>query len=294
MSLQKEFLKIKQDSEKYGTKQAYKILQLLKRNQDDVLNKISRLIMKYSSGEELEISDYQRYTLLSELERQLNDGIKTLSDKQTSITYDILTDVYQQVYYSTAYTIEKGIQTSVNFQLLRPEFVKTAVERPIQGKDFSSRIWTNTNDLAKRVRTDVEKALVQGISPEKLARQVKNTYGSTAYEAKRLTNTEVAKSVMYAQDDIYQNSDAVKIVLWDATLEDNTCEICADLDGQYFEKDNHPDCPVHPNCRCCIIPVVEGWKPTKKRENVVGADGTKKIIDYTDVNTWKKTKLEGE
>ena len=75
-----------------------------------------------------------------------------------------------------------------------------------------------------------------------------------------------------------KESGVVKEVLWDATLEENTCEDCANFDGQTFDKHDHPDVPFHPNCRCCIIPVVDGWKPTKKIENVRNADGTKVLL----------------
>jgi SPP1 gp7 family putative phage head morphogenesis protein len=292
MSLQSEMIKMKQEMEKYGIKNTYQILQLFKRNQDDILGKISKIYLKNMVGDALNISDYQRYTILTEIEKLLKGSIDVLTDKHTSITRDILTDVYQETYYQSAFLIDKGVKATTNFALLRPEMVKAAIERPIRGRDFSTSIWKDTNKLSKRVISDVEKALIQGASPEKLARDIKSTYGSSAYEAKRLINTEVAKSVMFAQDEVYQESGVVSQVLWDATLEENTCEDCADLDGQYFDKHDHPDVPFHPNCRCCIIPIVEGWKPTKKIENVRNADGTKSIIDYTDVNSWKKSKLE--
>ena len=204
MSLQSEMIKMKQEMERYGIKNTYQILQLFKRNQDDILGKISKIYMKQMVGDTLNISDYQRYTVLTEIEKLLKGGIDVLTDKHTSITRDILTDVYQESYYQSAFIIDKGVKATTNFALLRPEMVKAAIERPIRGRDFSTSIWKNTNQLSKRVVSDVEKALIQGASPEKLARDIKNTYGSSAYGAKRLINTEVAKSVMYAQDDVYQ------------------------------------------------------------------------------------------
>jgi SPP1 gp7 family putative phage head morphogenesis protein len=291
MSFQKEMIKIKEESEKYGIKNTKQILQLFKRNQDEVLSKIGKIYLKYMSDNGLNISDYQRYTVLTEIEKQLRKGLEALSENQTKITYDTLKEVYEETYYKSAFLIEKGVTATTNFALLKPEFVRAAIERPIKGVHFSESIWKNTDNLAKRVISDVEKALIQGVSPEKLARSIKTDFGSTAYEAKRLVNTEVSKSVMYAQDQVYQDSGVVKEVLWDATLEDNTCDICASLDGNTYDKNNHPDLPVHPNCRCTIIGLVDGWKPTSKRENVRSADGTKKIVDYTDVNSWKKTRL---
>ena len=60
---------------------------------------------------------------------------------------------------------------------------------------------------------------------------------------------------------LVRSTDCVNKVLFTATLEDNTCEICGELDGKYFNLNNAPKIPIHPNCRCCHIPVVDDWKP---------------------------------
>jgi len=36
--------------------------------------------------------------------------------------------------------------------------------------------------------------------------------------------------------------------------------------------------------------MVDGWTPTKKRENIKDDTGKKPIVDYTDYQTWKKSK----
>lgn len=66
------------------------------------------------------------------------------------------------------------------------------------------------------------------------------------------------------QDDTGGNREGGWLKRWDATFDSRTCEACADMDGEVREPDEefapgvmHP--PLHPNCRCTIVPWREGW-----------------------------------
>ncbi len=291
MSLKDEILDIKQGSENLALKQTNELLKVYKRNLDDVRGQIGNIYAKYTVDGVLNISSKQRYNVLLQLEKQLAKQMQELGETTENKTTDILTDVFQESYYKTAYTIDKGIELNASFAPLKKEFVEATVNAPIEGKTFSKRIWSNVDDLAKRVRTDVEKALIQGQSVEKLARKIKSDYGSTAYQAKRLIVTETAKVVTAAQDEIYKESGVIQKVLFDATLDNLTSDICQELDGKEYPLDNHPDCPAHPNCRSCIIPIIDsGWSPSKKLENIRNEKGEKSTIDYSTYGKWKSSK----
>lgn len=290
--LQKEILGIKEDSEQYAVKETVDLLRVYRRNLDDVREQINKIYIRYTVDGKLNISSEQRYNVLLQLERQLQEQMQVLGDKTINKTTDILTDVYNESYAKTAFVIDKGTQVFKSFSLLKPEIVKAAVTAPIEGKTFSSRIWSNVNDLAVRVKRDVEKALIQGHSVEKLARRIKSAFGSTAYQAKRVINTETAKVVSTAQNEIYRTSGVVKRIMWDATLDSKTNEEDAALDGKMWDiNEPHLIPPLHPNCRCCLIPVIDGWKPTNKRENMIDPiTGDKHVIDYTTYDKWAESR----
>ena len=44
---------------------------------------------------------------------------------------------------------------------------------------------------------------------------------------------------------------------WISILDKNTCDDCAELDGEVFDKDDLPDFPQHANCQCDLIPVID-------------------------------------
>lgn len=167
------------------------------------------------------------------------------------------------------------------------------------GKTYTSRCFNDHNliesfEVVKRtektitvksIYNDIIRCVEIGIRPREIAKQIKDDFGVSAYQAARLVNTELAKVVSDAQLDVYRNSGVVEKVMWMATLENNTCETCADYDGKEFLLNDAPKIPVHPNCRCCYVPIVDGYKPGKRADNE-----THKNIDYKTFNEWKGSK----
>ncbi|MEA4921397.1 MAG: minor capsid protein [Clostridiaceae bacterium] len=289
--LNKEIIGIAEDSRKQAAKASNDILKIYKRNLDDVRQQVANLYMQYTVDGELKISKAQRLKELSALEKQLSEQIKVLRTKEGEAVTNAIGKAAEDSYYSTLYMLDKGIKSGVKTAPLKSEFVEQIAKSKIEGKTFSDRIWNNTGKLADRVKKDVEKALIQGTSPEKLARQIKSDLGSTAYQAQRVMNTEIARAVSAAQDECYQNSGVVQYVMWDATLDAATSEECAANDGKIFSLDDHPDLPAHPNCRCSLVPVVDGWSPTSKRENVKDPEtGQKSVVDYTTIQSWRESR----
>lgn len=289
MSLEQEALEIYKKAEKTGAKTTRNVLLQYKRAMNDILTEIAKISLEYTVNGEIKISKAQRAKALLQLAARLKEECRELAEYQTDATTATVEKVLDDVYVSTAYTIDKGIEINKSFAMLSREFIDTALNLEIDGKTFSNRIWDNCGELANRVRRDVQRAMINGESTEKLARQIKKDFGSSAYEAKRLINTEVARAVSEAQDEAYKNSGVVGMVMWTATLEDNTCDECASYDGQYFPVGDHPALPAHPNCRCACIPVIEGWEPTQRLDNSKSGIG-KEVVDYTTVSDWKRSK----
>lgn len=59
-------------------------------------------------------------------------------------------------------------------------------------------------------------------------------------------------------DDI---ADQIGAYQWSAILDEKTCDICAELDGKYFESGdlnlNTLKPPIHPACRCILVAVLK-------------------------------------
>lgn len=269
-----EFVKIRADLDKASIKKIKTILKRYKLNQKDMCDEIAAVIVKSMNSDG---SIIITPNLVAEIKDDITANLNDLADFENKELKKILDNAYSEALQKTAKTI--GIKT--DWKLVREEFVNRAVNAPISGKTFSSRIWDNTTELANRIYKDVVSCIQNGEQPKRIIKKIKDDYGVSAYQAKRLVNTEVAKVVNAAQLDIYRESGVVQKVLYTATLETSTCENCADLDGKTYDLDKAPNLPLHPNCRCCLVPVVDGWKPKMRADNM-----THQNIEYTTFNRW--------
>jgi len=284
--LQKEILAIREAAEKKSDKNMKPILQAYKRSLNEVRTEIAQLYVKYAVDGKLQMSKQQRYTFLKNLEKQLIEQAKVLGNIDLEHTTKILNEIYQDSYYQTAYVLDKGVEVVKDFALLNPKMIETVVCAKFEGATYSSRIWENKELLVKSLRKQIENGIIQGHSIDKMSKAIKNQFGSSAYQSKRLIHTEMARVVSEAQNKIYQDSGIIQKVIYDATLDNKTSNICRDLDGKIFDiNSSYPKPPQHPNCRSAIIPIVDGWNPRTKRDNI-----TKEIIPYKVYDEWAKDK----
>ena len=270
-----DFVKIKSDIDEATAKKVKKLLKKLKKSQDKLIEHIAVIILN-------NMDDKGAIFLSESMIMQIREGVITslneMNAEETAFVNEVLEKGYLEAYDKTA----KHFGISADWKILRKEFVDRAIAAVIDGKNYSDRIWENTNELANRIYNDILDCIRTGRRPNEIARKIKKDFGVTAYQATRLVNTELARVVSDAQLEVYRNSGVVNKVLFTATLEGNTCEICGDLDGKYFNLNNAPKIPIHPNCRCCHIPVVDDWKPGKRADNE-----TKQNIKYKTFSEWK-------
>lgn len=130
------------------------------------------------------------------------------------------------------------------------------------GKNFSERIWENTNKLAYYLTTDISQGFARGENYQKLTKQLRDKFlNVNAKDAYRIIYTEgtyvMAESTMqpFAKDfEKYKISTAA---------DGKVCPLCADISHSIFYiKDraagvNFP--PFHPWCRCTFEIVVDDW-----------------------------------
>lgn len=264
---------------------------------------ISRLLRKYNQAIEdidKEIANIsQRYDgtipksatfrkgQLESLKAKILNHVIQLGNMTASETTKKALNGFEQGYYRTAYEIDKKSGFNIDFTMLNTTITDSVLLEKFESKTFSERVWDNTAKLAVKAEQAVNKAVTYGESTEKLSRKLKKEFNSGFYEASRVINTETARAVTAGQMNAYKNSGVVKWVMWDATLESNTCQHCSEKDGDKYEIDEAPDIPDHPNCRCCLIPVVDDWTPTVKIDNE-----SKEIVDYQNYDDWYNNKIK--
>lgn len=85
--------------------------------------------------------------------------------------------VYDDTYYRTAYDVSKGIGgTPSSFSTLDTKTVDRVLNAKFQGKNFSERIWGNTDILAKQLKEKLAVAIATGQSLDKTSRDIRERF----------------------------------------------------------------------------------------------------------------------
>ena len=263
------------------------IIKAYKGSLENIQTIVAKLYMQYAVDGKLTLADLNKYNRLVSIEQQIKEEIKNLGGLETKQFNSILSDIYKQSYYQTAFTLESGTQAVIDFALLKPEFVKEVIGFNWSGVPFSERIWGNNDALVKALRTELTQGIIQGDSIDKMARRMRKSFNTSVSNSQRLMRTESARIISSAQEKIYQESGVVQELIYTATLDNKTSKICRDRDGKRWkiDDDKRPKIPAHPNCRSCWIPAVKDYQPKKRKDNE-----SKEIIDYKNYEEWSKAK----
>lgn len=231
-----------------------------------------------------------RMTRLELLNAQMWGEVKKAATKHDAIETVAHKKVYDDTYHRTAYDVSKGIGgTPSSFSILDTKTVDRVLNAKFQGKNFSERIWGNTDILAKQLKEKLAVAIATGQSLDKTSRDIRERFGVSKYYADRLIRTESNYFHNVATLDSYKAMGIEKFQFL-ATLDMRTSEVCQHADGKIFKvKDaivgvNVP--PLHPNCRSTIVPYLKNYQPNTRiyRDPETGRNKYIYNVSYTD---WK-------
>lgn len=151
-----------------------------------------------------------------------------------------------------------GLQLTTNAPVTA-QVVAAVNSRPFQGRLLREWLADAEEGAAKRVREVIRQGFIEGRSISDLVRQIRGTraaqYRDGILEVSRrgaeaMVRTAVTHTSAAAHQEVYRSfgADVVTGVLWIATLDSRTTEICASRDGKVFPVDSGPRPPAHVNC----------------------------------------------
>lgn len=140
--------------------------------------------------------------------------------------------------------------------------------QPMQGKVLGDWVDSIESRDVERVMQAIRIGMTQGDTTDDIIRRVLGTKALdgtdgvvelTRREAASLTQTSISTVANEARQAYYEaNSDIISKEAWAATLDDDTCPYCGDLDGEEFDVGEGEKPPAHFNCRCIRVPVIDG------------------------------------
>lgn len=161
---------------------------------------------------------------------------KTISDKEIEVLNGILESTVNKTFKFYSYNADL-------------KEVKEIVESNFKGKHFSERVWENQNEVVKRLHSQIKDFINGNINVNQIKKDIENTFNTSAYNAKRLVETEVNRCSSNAFDSFCKET-GVKKLRYNATLDSRLCSDCSQYHDKVFKFNEKIEVPRHPLCRC--------------------------------------------
>ncbi|EPY2285330.1 minor capsid protein [Clostridium sp. FAM 1755] len=234
MTKEEKFAKSLYDEANEQLKEVYKEQ---KQNRDELLQAIAMIILTYA----------------------VLDGLMSLKSKDKSKEYKRLSKLIKSVTQSQKGTqarvvnkiLDNTVKNTLNFYSYNANLkdVRKITESNFKGKHFSKRVWENEKAVGEHLHKQVKQFLDGKINVNQIKKDIEKTFNTNAYNAKRLTETEVNRCSNNAFDRFCIET-GVKKIRYNATLDGRTCPICAPDNDKVFDIDKKIELPRHPLCRC--------------------------------------------
>ena len=280
-------LALMNDIYKKYNKRINEIARIQKKSVQTILDEIAKIILEYNVKDEvMDISIQEKAKLKKQMNNLINDVIKDEYKSEKDIITSNLNNVAKDSYYSSCYIYELGISVSYDIQPVKQDVLDNIINKKIDGKTYSNRIWSNKNKVAKTLKKEINDFLNGKTDVNTISKNIKDRFNVNYNISNRLFRTEVAK-VQCEANEVWAKEHNIKKQLFCATLDKRTSKICQSLDGKIYDFDDEDKKipPLHPNCRSCLIDIIDGWKPKTRIDNE-----TKQNINYHTYSVWKNEK----
>ena len=213
------------------------------------------------------LSTRSRLSYLDSLKAQVDMEMVKLIFGVEDSAKNGLSSVYRDTFIEV--TKDLGINPIVS-----RDKIKTVLDKPWSGANFSQRLWSNTDKLAQTVKQEIVNGMIQGINLQTMTKRVSERFETAKKnDVERLLRTEVNYTLNQATLDGYKEAGIEKYE-FSATLDSRTSQICSELHGEVFEIKkiavglNYP--PMHPRCRSTTIPIVDYESLAKQARDEIG------------------------
>lgn len=129
--------------------------------------------------------------------------------------------------------------------------IRQIVTASFHNATFSDRIWMYQGSLKSEIDKLLVRGLTQGKNPVELARELRNRFSVSQYDARRLMVTEMARVQSEVQKAAYEEYGYND---YEFIAEPTACPICSALNGKKFKVEDMQAgvnaSPMHGHCKC--------------------------------------------
>jgi len=201
------------------------------------------------------------------LDTELERGVLSRSSAGGMWTEDYIDSAYKagrrravtelhKEFPDAAYTTPEFPDDDLGFSFMAPIHVDDL--KVLYARDFTT-LRGLSDDVARRMSEVLAIGMAEGRGPGEIARIMRDGLGIPMARARTIARTEIIRAHHRGLWRIYAEAGIEGVtfqVEWLAARDDRMCPECGFLDGRTYRLEDVPEAiPLHPNCRCCMIPV---------------------------------------
>lgn len=219
---------------------------------DNFIHTYEKVLSAANNGQSITPADLYKLDSYWKMQAQLHKELQSLGDNTYNLFFKRFTDNYINIYNSLA------IPSQENFSKIDKNIAQQMINQIwcADGKSWSQRIWKNTDKLQQLLNDRLLDCVVAGKKTTQLKRDLMEGFNSTYYQANRIARTEIAHIQTQAAQQRYRDYGIREVEVW-ADKDERRCDECGKHHQERYSVNAVMPVPFHPNCRCCIIPVVD-------------------------------------
>lgn len=235
-----------------------------------------------------------RMTRIEALKQNVYNHLMHAQNKEMEQHKTLHAETLQHSYYSNIHNIAKGFDVGINFSILPKKAIDKALSAKWLGSNYSRRIWNNNQQFIEKVQRTITDGITAGHSIDRMANKLLDYVSvegtGQRYITERLVRTETAHFMAEGQLEAYKET-GIEKYQYVASLAENTCIDCGNLDGETFNisearaGDNYP--PLHANCRCTTV--LAGYSSNTRIARAPVTSKNYKVDGNMTFNEWKNS-----
>lgn len=206
-----------------------------------------------------------RLSALQALKDEVDLLTNQVSENARKTVQKDLTSIFTGAYKNSTRVLKNG---GFKTKTREPDTKQTdlILRSKIEGKNFSQRIWKNTDKLAGDIKATLASKNITGKSPQKIINDMRKRYDVGASQARTLVVTET--NFFHNQANLQSFLDNnIEEYIYDAEMDKRTTKVCRDLNNKRFKTVdavagvNYPS--MHPFCRSKPVAVTQSNRDIK-------------------------------
>lgn len=202
------------------------------------INSIQDKEIKRHMSAQLNANAYKaRITRLEALKESININIKKVADVEVIESTKLYINNIKKAYYNNMFDIQKGLGVGFSVAQMPVDVIQEILKNEWSGKHFSTRVWNNTDVLAKKLQEVIISGLMSGKSSRRMAKELRELTDYGKFAAERLIRTETTYVTNMAEIEGYKECGIDKYIFI-ATLDLRTSEQCRKMDRKVIDVDD--------------------------------------------------------